>query len=93
MSRKRRRRVVPLSHHVAEGIGIWLTCLRCGRSAAVAVELAIARWGPEATLDDVRGRCTACGSREVETHPDWRRAKGQPQGPIAWHGPSLSQRD
>lgn len=50
----------------------WVTCLSCYRSARA--DLSKAR--DDAVFIDLRFRCAACGSRNVQARPDWPSGGG-----------------
>lgn len=41
----------------------------CGHSSNMTMLLAIALWGPDVRLDDLKLKCSKCGSREVDVRP------------------------
>jgi hypothetical protein len=41
----------------------------CRHSSEVTMMLAIALWGAAARLDDLRLRCSLCGSRKIDVRP------------------------
>ena len=43
----------------------------CRHSSKVTMMLAIALWGEDRRLDDLRLRCSLCGSRKIEVRPDY----------------------
>lgn len=43
----------------------------CRHSSEVTMLLAIALWGETKRLDDLKLRCSLCGSRQVDVRPDY----------------------
>lgn len=43
----------------------------CRHSSQVTMLLAIALWGEARRLDDLKLRCSLCGSRAVDVRPDY----------------------
>lgn len=65
--------MVSLRHAYEQGSNrIELRCMRptdrtpffCGKSGEIKIEDAIKRWGGETQLEDIRVRCSRCGSNE-----------------------------
>lgn len=65
--------MVSLRHTYEQGSNrIELQCFRptdhtpffCGNTGAIKIEDAIKRWGGETQLEDIRVRCSRCGSNE-----------------------------
>jgi hypothetical protein len=53
----------------------------CGQIGKIDIELALASWGGERRLDQIRARCSRCGSRDfVSVH-------GEPPGRTGKRGP------
>lgn len=44
----------------------------CRHSSQITILLAIALWGEERRLDDLRLRCSVCGSRKIEVRPNYQ---------------------
>jgi hypothetical protein len=52
----------------------------CGQVGKVDIELAVASWGGERPLDQIRARCSRCGSR------DFVSVTGEPPGRLGKRG-------
>lgn len=74
-----------LSNLIADGLDVAVTCHRCHHNATVSASTLAAQLGARMPVPEVAGhmRCSACGSRDCETRPDWRSG-----GVVAAHGPS-----
>lgn len=61
-----------------------LTCLKCGRSVVLPGRQVLLRFGPAFPVRDLgrRHRCSACGSREIDSRPQYY---GAPTEPISRH--------
>lgn len=49
----------------------------CRHASEFTVMLAVVLWGEGRRLDDLRLRCSLCGSRKVEVRPCYELAPGQ----------------
>ncbi|ANP46745.1 hypothetical protein ATE48_12880 [Candidatus Viadribacter manganicus] len=49
----------------------------CRHSSTLTMMLAIALWGEDRRLDDLRLRCSCCGSRRIEIRPDYDNRPGR----------------
>ena len=60
----------------ADGADLLITCERTGCQRIVEVPLhpVMQRQGRNTAVRSVRARCSACGSRNVEVRPLWRRS-------------------
>lgn len=58
---------------VRDALAVEVWCNRCNRHGRLDTLALIARLGPDAAVPEVarRCRCSACGSRDVHTRPDW----------------------
>ena len=59
-------------------VGLILSCAGapaasggCRHFSKMTMMLALALWGPEARLDDLRLCCSLCGSRTIDVRPDY----------------------
>lgn len=49
----------------------------CRHASALSMMLAIALWGEDRRLDDLRLRCSLCGSRKVDVRPRYENQPGR----------------
>ncbi len=65
-------RPVTLGVLADQGLAVWAWCNGCFKNGPVATSTLIARLGRAYSVPDVgaRMRCS-CGSREIETRPNW----------------------
>ena len=65
-------RPVTLGTLADQGMAVWAWCNGCFKNGAVATSTLIARLGRDFPVPDVgaRMRCS-CGSRDIETRPNW----------------------
>lgn len=68
----------PLSQQEAEGLPLLVYCIGCGHHGELPVAPLIARFGRAYPIPDVAKhcRCKACGSKQVETRPQFRSLPG-----------------
>ena len=71
-----------LSDLLAQGLGIFCWCNRCGHNAEVPVQALIARLGPTLPVPALARhmRCAGCGGRDISARPAW-----PPKGPVSQH--------
>jgi hypothetical protein len=57
---------------------IRLECQGCRRTVVMSAQELADKWGPHLRLDVIerRGRCAACGSRDVKCRPEYPAASG-----------------
>lgn len=67
------RQAVRLGDLLNLDVQVFCWCNRCAHSASVPAAVLAASLGPAMPAPDVgaRMRCSACGSRDVATRPDW----------------------
>ena len=72
MTATRTYRPVTLGILADQGMDVWAWCNGCFKNGAVATDGLIARLGRDFPVPDVgsRMRCS-CGSRNIETRPNW----------------------
>jgi hypothetical protein len=72
MAARRTYRPVTLGNLADQGLAVWAWCNACFKNGAVATSTLIARLGRAFPVPDVgaRMRCS-CGSRAIETRPNW----------------------
>jgi hypothetical protein len=58
--------------HIDPQARIRLTCQSCRRTLILSAHELADQWGPHLRLDRIkaRGRCTACGSTEIDCQPE-----------------------
>ena len=72
MAANRTFRPVTLGTLADQGMAVWAWCNGCFKNGAVATDGLITRLGRGYPVPDVGGRmCCSCGSREIETRPNW----------------------
>lgn len=49
----------------------------CRHSSEITAMLAVALWGEDRRLDDLRLRCSLCGSRKIEVRPNYENQPGR----------------
>lgn len=49
----------------------------CRHSSEITAMLAVALWGEDRRLDDLRLRCSLCDSRKVEVRPNYQNQPGR----------------
>lgn len=49
----------------------------CRHASELTLKLAIALWGEDRRLDDLRLRCSLCGSRQFEVRPKYDHGLGR----------------
>ena len=66
-------RPVTLAELANQGLDVWAWCNGCSHHAVLPVGDLTAKLGPEYPVPHVglRAYCRECGSRDVQTRPDW----------------------
>jgi hypothetical protein len=57
-----------------DGINLFAWCQRCHHNAVVPIARAVERFGGSTAVLDVRARCSACGSTQVDIRPHYSAA-------------------
>ncbi len=72
MAASRIYRPVTLGILADQGMDVWAWCNGCFKNGAVTTGTLIARLGRAYPVPDVGARmCCSCGSRDIETRPNW----------------------
>ena len=66
-------RPVTLAELASKGLDVWAWCNDCCRHAVLPIDTLTDKLGPEYPVPHVARRtvCRECGSRDVQTRPDW----------------------
>ena len=74
MSRRSRKPAPATLEHLREQtVDVLAWCNACGHNAVVPLRALIIKLGPRYPVPEVKRvvRCSACGSKDVETRPHW----------------------
>ena len=89
MRRTTHYRPATLANMADQGLDIWCWCNGCCHHAVLATDMLMARLGHDQGVPGVADHayCGHCGSRDVETRPNWPTV-----GVVAQHSPNESVR-